>query len=314
MTKLLLDAPEGHKIIGFDVRPPRIQSDRLEFHNLDIRDKKIADVLKGRNVETVLHFAFVLDPLYDEKEMTDIDLGGTRNILDAIQKAGINHLIATSSTTAYGAVKDNPVPLREEDPTRAIRPFNYAYDKRLMDEMLRAFQKDHPEVKVCIIRPCIVLGPNVSNYIATQLLNNPVATLLDGKNIQSQFVHEDDLVRLIHLCVQKKVKGIYNAVGEGYLDSFEMAKMQKKKAVKTPYWLAYALVWTTWKTKALPFSMPPGILDFYRYPWVASGEKAKKELDFTPQYSTRQCFEIILERKDVILKAFNDQMMARWKK
>jgi len=314
MTKLLLDAPGNHKIIGFDVRPPRVQSDRLEFHNLDIRDPKIAEVLKGKNVDSVMHFAFVLDPLYDEKEMTDIDLGGTRNILNAVVQCGIKHILATSSTTAYGALKDNPVPLKEEDPTRAIRPFNYAYDKRLMDEMLRAFQKDHPEVKVCIVRPCIVLGPNVSNYIATQLLNNPVAMLLDGKNIQSQFVHEDDLVRFIQICVEKRAQGVYNAVGEGTLDSYEMAKMQKKRVVKAPYWLSYGIVWATWKTKALPFSMPPGILDFYRYPWVASGEKAKKELDFTPKYSTRECFQIIIERKDVILKAFNEQMMARWKK
>ncbi|MCW5829913.1 MAG: NAD-dependent epimerase/dehydratase family protein [Deltaproteobacteria bacterium] len=314
MTRLLLDAPGNHRVIGFDVRPPRIQSDRLEFHNLDIRDPKIGDVLKGRDVASLLHFAFVLDPLYDEKEMTDIDLGGTRNVLDIVLKTGIKHLLATSSTTAYGALADNPVPLREEDPTRAVRAFNYAYDKRLMDEMLRAFQKDHPEVKVCTIRPCIVLGPNVSNYIATQLLNNPVMTLLDGKSIPSQFVHEDDLVRLIHLCVEKQAAGIFNAVGEGTVDSYELARIQKKRAVKMPYFIAYAMVWATWKTKALPFSMPPGILDFYRYPWIASGEKARRELDFTPKFSSRQCFEIILERKDAILKAFNEQMKQRGKR
>src|SRR5581483_7043058 len=196
MTRRLLESPDN-RVIGFDVRPPRIDSDRLEFHQMDVRYRRIAAVLKGRGVHSLLHFAFVLDPFYDEKEMTDIDLGGTRNVLDAVLAAGIPHLLATSSTTAYGALPDNPVPLDERAPTRAGREFIYAHDKRLMDEMLRDFAAAHPDLKVCIVRPCIVLGPNVANYIAVNLIAPPAVVLLDGADVPLQFVHEDDLVELI---------------------------------------------------------------------------------------------------------------------
>src|SRR5688572_20139836 len=165
----LLEADPENRVIGFDVRPPRAGDPRLEHHALDVRDPRLGALLEGRGVSALLHFAFIVDPLYDEKEMTDIDVRGTRNVLDAVAAARIPYLLATSSTTSYGALPDNPVPLREEHPTRAPREFVYAHDKKLMDEMLRDFAAVHPEVGVCIVRPCIVLGPTVSNYIAANM-------------------------------------------------------------------------------------------------------------------------------------------------
>lgn len=314
MTRWLLEQDPEARVIGFDVRPPRVDSDRLEFHNLDVRDKRLGEILQGREVKSLLHFAFILDPLYDEKEMTDIDLGGTRNVLDAMLSAKIRHLVATSSTTAYGALPDNPVPLHEEDEPRAERSFVYAHDKRMMDVMLRDFQTQHPMVKVCVIRPCIVLGPNVSNYIAASMLAQPIATLLDGKDPQIQFIHEDDLVRLVATCVEKQAAGVFNAVGEGTISTREAAAMQGKRTLKVPYRVIWGAVWAVNRLKLLDYNMPPGILEFFRNPWVASGEKAKRELGFSPQYSTRQCFEIILARKREVLRGFKAQMKARGKR
>jgi UDP-glucose 4-epimerase len=313
MTRRLLESPDN-RVIGFDVRPPRVESDRLEFHNMDVRDRRIAAVLKGRGVHSLLHFAFVLDPFYDEKEMSDIDLGGTRNVLDAVLAAGIPHLLATSSTTAYGALPDNPVPLPETAPTRAGREFIYAHDKRLMDEMLRDFAAAHPDLKVCIVRPCIVLGPNVANYIAVNLITQPVVVMLDGADIPLQFVHEDDLVELIATLLKCHTGGVYNAVGEGTLSMREIADMQRKRTVKLPLGMIRGAVWAVQRTRLLDFSMPPGILQFFRHPWVASGEKALREVGFRPKFTSRDCFGILLERKREVVDGFKVQMKARGKR
>jgi UDP-glucose 4-epimerase len=314
MTRWLLGADPEARVIGFDVRPPRLESDRLEFHRLDVRDPRLGKRLAGKQVASLLHFAFILDPLYDEKEMTDIDLGGTRNVLEAVVHAEIPHLLATSSTTAYGALPDNPVPLDEERPTRAQPAFNYAHDKRRMDEMLRDFAAQHKELKVCIVRPCIVLGPTVANYIASTLLSQPVTALLDGRDVPMQFVHEDDLARLLALCVERRAAGIYNAVGRGVLETREAARIQGKRVVAVPYRVAHALSWAAWRSRLTLYAMPPGVLDFFRYPWVASGVKAERELGFSPTYSTRDCFEIILSRKGEVLRAFRAQMQQRGKR
>jgi len=183
-----------------------------------------------------------------------------------------------------------------------------------MDDMLREFAGAHPETKVCVVRPCIVLGPNVSNYIATLLMAQPVATLLDGQNAVVQFIHEDDLVRLLVACVDRGAAGAYNAVGDGTVDARALAAMQGKRPVPVPFGFAHGLVWAIHRLRLTPFAMPPGLLDFFRFSWIASGEKARRDLGVEPRYSSRECFEIILERKAEILASLKDAMAARGKR
>jgi UDP-glucose 4-epimerase len=311
LTRRLLDADPANRVLGFDVRPPRVSDPRLEFHDLDVRDPRLADRLEGRGVRSLLHFAFIVDPLYDEREMTDIDLGGTRNVLDAVRRAGIGHLLATSSTSAYGALPDNPVPLREDDPTRAAPAFVYAHDKRRMDEMLRDFAAAEPQVKVCVLRPCIVLGPNVSNYLAALMLRLPVIALIDGRDTPFQFIHEDDLTDLIFTAVSLQASGVYNAVGEGQMTWRQLADARGTPAVKVPARFAAAVLWGVKRARLLGYAVPPGLIDFFRWPWVASGDQARAELGFAPRHSSRACFDTILARRDEILRTFAAQMKAR---
>jgi len=194
---------------------------------------------------------------------------------------------------------------------RATPEFVYAHDKRLMDEMLADFSARHPEVKTCVIRPCIVLGPTVSNYIAATLLGLPMGALLDGANPEMQFIHEDDLVELIATCLASRATGVYNAVGTGTLTARALATLQNKRAIAVPARLVKALTWLVWRTRLIQVALPPGVVDFFRFPWVASGEKARRELGFVPRFSSEDCFRAILGRKPEVLAAFKAQMKAR---
>jgi UDP-glucose 4-epimerase len=165
-----------------------------------------------------------------------------------------------------------------------------------------------------VVRPCIVLGPSVANYIAASLMAPPVAALLDGNNPRLQFIHEDDLVRLLSLCVEKQAAGVFNAVGEGTLSTRELAALDGKPAVWMPYRAVWAAVWGLKQLKLFDFNLPPGVLEFFRYSWVASGERARRELGFQPAHSTRDCFIAALERKQEILSQFQRNMKARGKR
>jgi UDP-glucose 4-epimerase len=311
MTRHLLETDAEARVIGIDVRPARHSDPRLEHHLLDVRSPRLGELLRERGVDVVLHFAFVVDPFYDEAAMHDIDVGGTKNVLAAVRAAGVGHLVATSSTTAYGALADNRVPLLETDPVRAAPSYAYAHDKRLMDELLSEFAAAHPDVTVCTIRPCIVLGPTVANYIVYTLLGPPFATLVDGADPLIQFVHEDDVVRLVALCVARRAAGAWNAVGSGMLTLREVAALRRRPALPVPGWLAHGLTSTVHRFRLLPFALPPGVLDFFRHPWVASGEKARRELGFEPTYTSRQCLEIVLADQKSIFAEFERRMRAR---
>jgi hypothetical protein len=65
-------------------------------------------------------------------------------------------------------------------------------------------------------------------------------------------------------------------------------KHLKKPSLWLPDWLIYPSLNAMWSLRAVPF--PPSILDFIRYPWVASGQKFVKAYDFKIEHSSEEAF------------------------
>jgi UDP-glucose 4-epimerase len=65
-------------------------------------------------------------------------------------------------------------------------------------------------------------------------------------------------------------------------------KHLKKPSVWLPASVIYPALGVLWKLRLVPF--PPSILDFIRYPWVASGEKFLQTYEFRPKYSSEEAF------------------------
>ncbi|MDA8137673.1 MAG: NAD-dependent epimerase/dehydratase family protein [Desulfobacteraceae bacterium] len=117
------------EIVGIDIRPPRVQSEKLKFFSLDVR-APLVDLMRAHHVDTVIHAAYVLPPIHDTALMEAINVTGTRNVLEAAAETGVEHLLYTSSTTAYGFHPDNETPLIEESPLRGNDDFTYAKNKK----------------------------------------------------------------------------------------------------------------------------------------------------------------------------------------
>jgi len=288
VIRLLEDHPLCTRIIGIDLKTPVASSRKLYFYRRDVRDPELGRLFQQERVSIIVHFAFVLNPSHDRREMHAVNLAGTRNVLEAALQCRAEQILATSSTSAYGARPDNPPRLREEMLLRASDRFQYAKDKREMDLLLQDFAQRHPQIAVGIFRPCIVLGPNVDNFISkglTQAINIVVA----GENPELQFVHEDDVARAVVLALEHKARGIFNIVGEGTI-RLEEAWQLKGRGIRLnfPAWLAYRLVDLAWVLRLPLLEAPSSALDFFRWPWVADGGKADRELGFAPQSSTRQ--------------------------
>jgi len=60
-----------HRILGTDIVEPRVESAKLEFRNYDIRDPLLSDSWKDQGIDTMVHLAFVVDPIHDVKKMYD---------------------------------------------------------------------------------------------------------------------------------------------------------------------------------------------------------------------------------------------------
>ncbi len=290
-----LDGRDGcTRILGTDIVEPEVTSGKLEFANKDIRDHSLIEFWRDQEVETLVHLAFIVDPIHDDKAMYDVNVNGTLNILRICEELNIEHVIVASSATAYGAWPDNPEPLKEDDPIRVFPPiFNYAHHKGLNEQHCAEFTKKHPEVVFNIVRPCVVYGPNTENYLSRYFARLPFVPLVDGRNPNLQFVHEDDVAQLFTLLIEKKVEGAFNVAGDGVVASSDVGAMLGKKSVKVPRWLFFSMLWTLWRLNLNLVEAPPGIVDYTSYPWVVDTTRAKELLGWRPKYTSKDTLRIM---------------------
>ena len=84
----------------------------------------------------------------------DVNVTGTKNVLDKMDEAGIKHLVFTSSVAIYGLNKQNPREDHLED------PFNhYGKSKWQAEQVIKEwFEKDPIGKSVTIIRPTVIFG------------------------------------------------------------------------------------------------------------------------------------------------------------
>jgi UDP-glucose 4-epimerase len=284
---------EDERILICDVRPPRVFRPGVEYRELDVRDAgAVRDAVAAESPDAVVHLAFILNPLHDEAAMYEIDVGGTHNVLEACSAAGVGQVLVTSSSTAYGAFADNPVPLTEEHPVRGVPEFEYARDKAECDRLCQLWALRHPERVMTIVRPCIVFGPNVDNYLLRLWTKQPFQADFGLPDPGIQFVHEDDVVEALSVLLSGRHAGAFNVAGDGVMATAECAEIIGLPRRRVPLGVMRRLAGAMWRLHAS--EAPPGSLDFAIHPWIVSNEKLKRETGWRPRYSSRETFELTM--------------------
>ncbi len=287
LVETLLEREETESLVGIDIRPPGLKDKKLFFYEMDVRDRGISDVFRKHEVDTLFHLAFIVTPVHDIKLMHDVDINGTMNVLDASRNAGSKHVIAITSTLAYGAHRDNPEELTEDSPLRGNASYPYGFNKALTDGFIRDFARQHPEMVVTTLRPCTVFGPRVDNYVS-RMLFMPVTPTIMGHDARVQFVHEDDFVQACLLAMEMRKGGAFNITGDGTMRTSEIAGMTGARTLSLPYCMLAPLLELLWRLRAPGVEVNRGYLDYIRFSFVASNARAKRELGFSPRYTSRE--------------------------
>jgi UDP-glucose 4-epimerase len=293
LVERLAEREDTEQVVVCDIRPPRVFRPKVEYRELDVRDRAgVRDTVAAARPDVVVHLAFILNPMHDEATMYAIDVGGTQNVLDAAAAADVGHVLVTSSAVAYGAFPDNPVPLTEDDPVRGVGDFEYARDKAESDRVCQLWALQHPDRVMTIVRPCIVFGPNVDNYLLRLWTDQPFRADFGGADPGVQFVHEDDVVEAVVALLDGRVGGAFNVAGDGTMSNAECASLIGLKSRRVPERAARRILGFMWRVRRA--EAPPGSIAFAVHPWIVSNEKLKRETGWQPRYSTRQTFEITM--------------------
>jgi UDP-glucose 4-epimerase len=258
-----------------------------------VRDREaVRSVLERVRPDVLVHLAFILNPSHDEGFAYDVDVNGTHNVLEAAGTVGTRQVLVTTSGTAYGAFPDNSVPLTEDDPVRGVAGFSYARDKTESDRLCQLWAATHPDRVMTIVRPCIVFGPNVDNYLVRLWTKQPFAVDIGTIDRDTQFVHEDDVVEAITGLLLGRHAGAYNVAGDGLVTTRECAELIGTPIRRIPLGLYRGLARVMWKLRRS--EVPPGGIEFALHSWLLSNEKLKRTTGWSPKHSSRETFEITM--------------------
>ncbi len=175
----------------------------------------------------------------------EVNVEGTRNVLDAMDKNGIKNIIFTSSVAVYGLNKKNPVE------SSSVDPFNhYGKSKWQAEEILREwYRKESENRALTIIRPTVIFGEqnrgNVYNLL-NQISRGNFLMVGNGTNKKSM-AYVGNIVAFIKNCLETQKPGyrLFNYVDKPDLCMNELVQQVERSLSKEllsfrlPYWLGY---------------------------------------------------------------------------
>jgi len=247
--------------------------DRIKIITGSITKKEVVDkAMKG--IEYVFHHAaFVSVPESIKKPKTtwDINIRGTKLLLNAAVKNKVKRFVFASSAAVYG---NNPkLPKNESMKLEPISP--YAQSKRMGEIMCEQYREKEGLSTICL-RYFNVFGPRqnpyseysgvISKFIGSFAMNQQPTIFGDGEQTRD-FIFINDVVQANMLAMDKKVGGSFNiATGESTTINKLLETINKamNKNIAPRY-----------------HNQREGDIKFS----YADIQKAKKYLSFKPEYS-----------------------------
>jgi nucleoside-diphosphate-sugar epimerase len=333
----LLPLLGSFSVIGVDMSPPHTDSE-IQFESLDLGQESstrtLYELLRDTHAYAVVHLAFVIDPVrsgvLDVQRMWQINVAGTARVMEAITEVnrtaddGIKQFIFPSSVSAYGS--DLPTAVTEDAPL-AAHTLPYALHKKESDEVVQQRCTALRGCSVYILRPHIFAGSSVENYLMGAFRGTPNG---EGKRAQRmrsegarlpcmlprgqqylnhkiQFVHIDDMARLIRHILQREPEAqrltVLNVAGGGEPLTFARCiEMAQANLVQVPgRWAMRQVLRLLWKWKIS--AIPPEALPYMTGQYIMNTDRLRRflgpEYDHVIRYTVADAFADSFRRTGV---------------
>ncbi len=282
--------PSIERVIGVDVIPPRGDIGDVSFVRADIRNPVIAKVLAKEDVDTVVHMSVIATPgsAGGRGTMKELNVIGSMQLLAACQKSTtVDRLVVKSTTTVYGSSPRDPAMFTEDMGPKRLPSSGYAKDVYEIEGYVRGFARRRPDVDVTMIRAANVIGPHVSSPL-TSYFRLPVIPRVLGFDPRLQFLHEDDLMRVLTHAATRAVPGTFNVAGDGLLTLAQAVRRLGTPSVAMPRFAVGRLGATMRQARLSDFS--PEQLGFLTYGRGVDTTRMRSVLGFEPSFTTAEAF------------------------
>lgn len=255
----------------------------------DVRD--LASLLEAmRDCDTVFHCAaMVTFEKAKAEEQLAVNIGGTRNVVDACIRCGVQKLIHTSSVAAIGYPQSEGEPATEETLFHWNRTVGYKYSKHRAElEVLRRVQQG---LFAVMVNPSVVVGERDIHFHGGDIIRRVKrwqvpAYIEGGMNV----VYVGDVVQGMIAAAQCGRRGERYILGGENLTHKEIFRRTARivgglpPLVKLPLpALRAAAAFIEWFSNVLgvqPLLTPDLIAGAGRFNWYSSA-KAQRELGYT---------------------------------
>lgn len=317
-----------YSVIGVDIHPPKTDCE-VQFESLDLGQESSTrtfyELLRDTHTYSVIHLAFVIDPVrtgvLDVDRMWQINVAGTARVMEAITEVnrmaddGVKQFIFPSSVSAYGP--DLPSPAME-DSALAAHTLPYAVHKKESDEVVQQRCAALRGCSVYILRPHIFAGASVENYLMGAFRGTPngkseraqkmraagtrlPCMLPRGQrylNNRLQFIHVDDMARVLHHILQREPEPqrltVLNVAGSGEPLTFaQCIQLAQAKLIRVPgKWIMREILRFLWNQKIS--AIPPQALPYMTGEYIMNTDRLRRflgpEYEHVIRYSIRDAF------------------------
>lgn len=287
-------ARKGIPVLGIDREVCCAGQDQYPdfvFSARDVRDKAglQRDFATFRPTH-VIHLAYLMNPQHDRTFEDDVDINGSRLVFEVAQaEPSVVQFIHFSSASVYGGFPDNEPWITEEQEPRP-RDWVYAQNK-ITVEKLYAKMHARKTLKLVNLRMCTAVGPSYykKGGVVSVLAKTPVGILLDGKDTEIQFIHENDLCRLVEkVAHDTEVTGTYNLASDSFATTQEMNLRRWKFFLPFPKILFRWIITLLWNLRLSPIS--PTSVNLVAYGIVISSAKIKDRYGYRFEFTTQAAF------------------------
>jgi len=315
------------RVIGVDRRPPET-SLSVQFQPIDLAQedswRELYELFRETQPVAVIHLAFVLDAVrsgvLDVDRMWHINVAGTARVMEAITEANRDQAVIQrfiiSSVAAYGP--ELPQPVTEEAPLNA-HTLPYAIQKAECDKVVQQRAASLRGCSAYMLRPHIFAGATMDNYMIGAFRGTPNGASRRAERMRQegkrfpcmmpfgqryldnriQFVHVDDVARLIAFLVRKREPEsqrltVLNVAGRGEPLTFgRCIQMADAKLIRVPGKGAMRLVLKyLWKRKLS--AIPPEALPYMTSEYIMNTDRLKNflgaEYERVIQYTIEDAF------------------------
>lgn len=221
---------------------------------------------------------------------TEVNVGGTKNLLEAAQKAGVERFVHCSTVGVQGEIDDPPA-----DEEYRFKPGDHYQESKLEGELLaRRFFKDN-DLPGCVFRPVGIYGPGDTRFLKLfRSVAKRVFVMIGNGSVLYHMTFIDDLVDGIILCGTHPdaIGEVFTLGGEKYttlrelVDEVATVLNVKRSRIRIPYAPVFlASIVCDKLCKLIKVSPPiyPRRVEFFSKDRAFSIDKAKHILGYQPK-------------------------------